>query len=55
MKHLFLTNEDKAAIGHQIEKCHMEFDINIEDSRRKVRFGTGGHMAGLPMMIAYSM
>ncbi len=35
-------------------KCHMIFDIKIEDFRRKARMVAGGHMTGAPTIMTYT-
>jgi hypothetical protein len=35
-------------------KCHMIFDIKIENLRRKARVIAGGHMTGAPMIMTYA-
>jgi hypothetical protein len=39
-----LANGDKVPIGFQRMRCHMIFDIKMEDLRRKSRLVAGGHM-----------
>jgi hypothetical protein len=40
--------------GHQDIKCHLIFDVKIEDFRRKARFVAGGHMTETPATLTYS-
>jgi hypothetical protein len=35
-------------------KCHMIFDIKIEDFRRKACMVAGGHMTGAPTIMTYA-
>jgi hypothetical protein len=35
-------------------KCHMIFDIKIEDFQRKARMVAGGHMIGAPTIMTYA-
>jgi hypothetical protein len=35
-------------------KCHMIFDIKIEDFRRKAHMVSGGHMTGAPTIMTYA-
>ena len=37
--------------GHQFIKCHMIFDVKIEDLRHKVSMVDGGHMTDVPPSI----
>jgi len=39
-----LKDGDCAHIGHTQIKCHLIFDVKIEDFRRKARLVAGGHM-----------
>ena len=52
----FKTLEDgeKIPVGYQEIKCHMVFDVKMEDFRRKARFVAGGHMTEVPMAATYS-
>ena len=34
--------------GYQFVKCHLVFDIKMEDLRRKARLVAGGHMTDVP-------
>ncbi len=43
-----LANGDKVPIGFQRMRCHMIFDIKMEDLRRKSRLVAGGHMTDAP-------
>ena len=40
-------------VGHQFIKCHMIFDVKMEDFRRKARMVAGGHMTDVPPTITY--
>jgi hypothetical protein len=46
-----LDNGDKAPLDYKWIKCHMIFDIKIEDFRRKARMVAGGHMTGAPTVM----
>jgi hypothetical protein len=35
-------------------KCHLIFDIKIEDFRRKAHMVAGGHMTGAPTIMTYA-
>ena len=39
-----LPDGQNAPIGHQFVKCHMIFDVKMEDFRRNSRYVDGGHM-----------
>ena len=41
-------------IGHQFVKCHMVFDVKIEDFRCKARLVAGGHMTKALATIIYA-
>ena len=41
-------------VGHQFIKCHMIFDVKMEDLRRKARMVAGGHMTDVPPTITYA-
>ncbi len=43
-----LANGDKVPIGFQHMRCHMIFDIKMEDLRRKLWLVAGGHMTDAP-------
>ena len=49
-----LPNGESAQIGDQFVKCHLVFDIKMEDFRRKAHFVAGGHMTDAPMTITYA-
>ncbi len=39
---------------HQYMKCHMIFDIKMEDFRRKAQLIAGGHMTKAPETLTYA-
>ena len=39
---------------HQWIRCHMIFDVKMEDFRRKARFVAGGHMTKAPATMTYA-
>ena len=39
-----LPDGQNAPIGNQFVKCHMIFDLNMEDFRRKTQYVAGGHI-----------
>ena len=49
-----LEDGEKIPVGYQEIKCHMVFDVKMEDFRRKARFVAGGHMTEVPMAATYS-
>ena len=49
-----LPDGQNAPIGYQFVKCHMIFDVNMEDFRRKKQCMAGGHMKNAPPMITYA-
>ena len=44
----------RAPIGHKQIKCHLIFDVKMEDFRRKTRLVAGGHMTDTPKCMTYS-
>ena len=50
-----LLDGNNAPIGHQFVKCHMIFDVNMEDFRRKDRYVAGGHMINVPPTTTYDI
>jgi hypothetical protein len=49
-----LEEGQRAPIGYQFMKCHMIFDVKMEDFRRKARLVARGHMTSEPDVITYS-
>jgi hypothetical protein len=43
-----------APLDYRWIKCHMMFDIKIEDFRRKARMVAGGRMTGSPTIMTYA-
>jgi hypothetical protein len=43
-----LANDDKVPIGFQCKRCHMIFDIKMEELHQKLRLVAGGHMTDAP-------
>ena len=43
-----------APVGYQYVKCHMIFDVKMEDFRRKARLVAGGHMTEAPPTMTYA-
>ena len=49
-----LPEGESAPIGYQFVKCHLVFDIKMEDFRRKAHLVAGGHMTDAPVTITYA-
>ena len=49
-----LDDNDRIPADYQFVRCHMVFDIKIEDFRRKARLVAGGHMTDAPKCMTYS-
>jgi hypothetical protein len=49
-----LAVSGKFLVGYQRIRCHMIFDIKMDDLTRKARFVAGGHMTETPTSITYS-
>ena len=49
-----LDENDRIPVDYQFVRCHMVFDIKIEDFRRKARLVAGGHMTDAPKCMTYS-
>ena len=49
-----LNYGEMAPRDHQFVKCHMIFDINMENFRRKARLVAGGHMTTSPADVTYA-
>jgi hypothetical protein len=49
-----LNPGERAPLDYKWIKCHMIFDIKIEDSRRKTSIVAEGHMTGAPMIMTYA-
>ena len=45
---------DPNPFGHQQIRCHMIFDIKIENFKRKARFVAGGHTIEAPATLTYA-
>ena len=56
VKVAFKTLEDgeKIPVGYQEIKCHLVFDVKMEDFCHKARFVAGGHMTDVPAAATYS-
>jgi hypothetical protein len=49
-----LEDTEDVPIGHQYVKCHMIFDVKMENFRRKARLVAGGHMTSPPAAATYA-
>jgi hypothetical protein len=49
-----LGDNDDIPRGYQFVKCHMIFDVKMEDFRRKARLVAGGHMTKAPAAVTYA-
>ena len=49
-----LDDGEMAPRGHQFVKCHMIFDIKMEDFSRKASLVAGGHMKTAPAAVTYA-
>ena len=49
-----LNDGEMALRDHQFIKCHMIFDIKMENFRRKARLVAGGHMTTAPASVTYA-
>ena len=49
-----LDDGERPPPGFQFIRCHMIFDIKMEDFRRKARLVAGGHVTDVPPTITYS-
>jgi hypothetical protein len=49
-----LNGEEAIPPTYQEIKCHMIFDVKMEDFRRKARFMAGGHTTDAPHVITYA-
>ena len=45
---------DPNQVGNQQIRCHMIFDIKIENLKRKARFVSGGHTPETPATLTYT-
>ena len=45
---------DHPPVGHHLIKCHMIFNVNTEDLKRKERMVAGGHITNTPPTITYA-
>lgn len=49
-----LPDGSRAPVGHQKIRCHMIFDVKMEDFRRKARLVAGGHTTEAPATMTYA-
>ena len=45
---------DVVPLDHEFVRCHMIFDVKMEDFRRKARLVAGGHMTSAPATTTYA-
>ena len=50
-----LESGEIVPIGYQRLKCHMVFDVKVEDFRRKARLVEGAHVTEPPTTITYAI
>ena len=50
-----MSDNEEVPRGYQFVKCHMIFDVKMEDFRRKARLVTGGHMTKAPAAVTYCL
>ena len=51
---MILDDGEMAPQDHQFVKCHMIFDIMMENFRRKARLVAGGHITTAPAAVTYA-
>ncbi|KAL7525384.1 hypothetical protein ACHAXR_000985, partial [Thalassiosira sp. AJA248-18] len=49
-----LDDDETVPQDYQFVRCHMIFDVKMEDFRRKARFVAGGHMTKAPAAMTYA-
>jgi hypothetical protein len=49
-----LNGEEPVPPTYQEIRCHMIFDVKVEDFRRKARFVAGGHTTDTPHVMTYA-
>ena len=49
-----MDDTQKIPPGYQHIRCHMVFDVKMEDFRRKARFVAGGHTTDPPSTFTYA-
>jgi hypothetical protein len=49
-----LDEEAHEPVNYQFMKCHIIFNVKMEDFRRKARLVAGGHMTDLPAATTYA-
>jgi hypothetical protein len=50
----FLNGEESVPPTYQEIRCHMIFDVKMEDFCRKARFVAGGHTTDTPHAMTYA-
>jgi hypothetical protein len=54
MRKTILEDGTEVPPAHQETKCHLIFDVKIEEFHRKARFVAAGHMTKTPATLTYS-
>jgi len=49
-----LDDGREVPVGYQQIRCHMVFDVKMEDFKRKARYVAGGHMTETPAAMTYA-
>ena len=49
-----LDKKEEVPIGYKFIRCHIIFEVKMEDFRRKSRLVAGGHMTGTPAAITFA-
>ena len=49
-----LNDGEMVSRDHQFVRCHIIWDVKMEDFRRKARLVAGGHMTTAPAAITYA-
>ena len=49
-----LDDDELVPIGYKFFRCHMTFDMRMEDFRRKARLVAGGHITETPATMTYA-
>ena len=49
-----LADDESIPPAHQMIKCHMVYDVKMENFRHKARFVAGGHMTEAPATVTYA-
>ena len=49
-----IDDDESFPRNHQFVKCHMIFDVKMENFRQKARLVAGGHMTKSPAPVTYA-